>query len=68
MPNGLAVSPAMDDKAGCWVVIEALRRACLGDNLRCGVFAVSTVQEEIGLRGAGPAPSASIRTSASPWT
>ncbi len=52
MPNGLAVSPAMDDKAGCWVVLEALRRACLGNNLRCGVFAVSTVQEEIGLRGA----------------
>ena len=52
MPNNLAVSPAMDDKAGCWVVIEALRRACLGDNLRCGVFSVSTVQEEIGLRGA----------------
>ncbi len=28
MPNGCAVSPAMDDKTGCWVVIEALRRAC----------------------------------------
>jgi endoglucanase len=42
----------MDDKAGCWVVIEALRRACLGNDLRCGAFAVSTVQEEIGLRGA----------------
>jgi endoglucanase len=51
--NKLAVSPAMDDKTGCWVVIEALRRACKGrKKLKCGVFAVSTVQEEIGLRGA----------------
>jgi tetrahedral aminopeptidase len=56
MPNGLAVSPAMDDKAGCWVVIEALRRACQSKSqkqeLACGLYAVSTVQEEIGLRGA----------------
>ena len=28
LQNNFAVSPAMDDKAGCWVVIEALRRAC----------------------------------------
>ncbi len=52
LPNQLAVSPAMDDKAGCWVVIEALRRACQGKKLACGLFAVSTVQEELGLRGA----------------
>ena len=50
--NNLAVSPAMDDKAGCWVVIEALRRACQGKKLACGLYAVSTVQEEVGLRGA----------------
>ncbi len=50
--NNLAVSPAMDDKAGCWVVIEALRRACRGGKLTCGLYAVSTVQEETGLRGA----------------
>ncbi len=42
----------MDDKAGCWVVIEALRRACQGGKLACGLYAVSTVQEELGLRGA----------------
>lgn len=47
--NGLANSPAMDNKVGVWVVIEALRRAT---SLQCGVFAVSTVAEEIGLRGA----------------
>ena len=54
--NNLAVSPAMDDKAGCWVVIEALRRACRKQSrakkLACGLYAVSTVQEELGLRGA----------------
>ncbi|MEN6406013.1 MAG: M42 family metallopeptidase [Thermoguttaceae bacterium] len=51
--NRLAVSPAMDDKAGCWVVCEAMRRACRsGKKLRCGLYAVSTVQEELGLRGA----------------
>lgn len=50
--NQLAVSPAMDDKAGCWVVIEALRRASKRGRLVCGLYAVSTVQEELGLRGA----------------
>jgi endoglucanase len=49
--NNLANSPAMDDKAGLWVVMEALRRASL-KKLNCALYAVSTVQEEIGLRGA----------------
>jgi endoglucanase len=49
--NRRAVSPAMDDKAGLWVVMEALRRVD-GDKLRYALFAVATVQEEIGLRGA----------------
>ena len=51
MRNSLANSPAMDNKCGLWVVIEALRRASQRD-LKVGVFAVSTVAEEIGLRGA----------------
>lgn len=50
--NGLANAPGMDDKTGLWVVMEALRRATTGGSLRCSVHAVSTVQEEIGLRGA----------------
>jgi tetrahedral aminopeptidase len=51
--NRFAVSSAMDDKTGCWVVIEALRRSGKGrKKLKCGLYAVSTVQEEIGLRGA----------------
>jgi putative aminopeptidase FrvX len=51
MRNGLANSPAMDNKCGLWVVLEALRRAAKRD-LKIAVFAVSTVAEEIGLRGA----------------
>ncbi|HEX3725733.1 MAG TPA: M42 family metallopeptidase [Pirellulales bacterium] len=51
MLNGLASSPAMDDKCGLWVAVEALRRT-RGKTLNCALFAVSTVQEEIGLRGA----------------
>ena len=49
--NGLAASPAMDDKVGLWVVMEALR-LLKGRELRASVFSVSTVAEEIGLRGA----------------
>jgi len=49
--NRRAVSSAMDDKTGLWVVMEALRRID-GEQLRSAVYAVSTVQEEIGLRGA----------------
>lgn len=49
--HDLACSPAMDDKVGLWVVLEAFRRASAGP-LRCGLFVASTVQEEIGLRGA----------------
>jgi tetrahedral aminopeptidase len=49
--GGRAVSPAMDDKTGMWVVMEALRRADKA-KLPCALYAVSTVQEEVGLRGA----------------
>jgi endoglucanase len=41
----------MDDKSGLWVVMEALRRAST-KKLNVALYAVSTVQEEIGLRGA----------------
>jgi endoglucanase len=49
--NRLAASPGMDDKVGVWVVMEALR-LLHGRPLQASVYAVSTVQEEIGLRGA----------------
>ncbi|MCA9271020.1 MAG: M20/M25/M40 family metallo-hydrolase, partial [Planctomycetales bacterium] len=51
MRGGLANAPAMDDKTGLWVVMEALRRAS-EKSLRVALYSVSTVQEEIGLRGA----------------
>lgn len=51
MLNNRANSPAMDDKAGLWVIVEAARRAAKHP-LNVAVHAVSTVQEEIGLRGA----------------
>jgi len=51
MRNGLANSPGMDDKTGLWVVMEALRRVD-AQKMNCALYAVSTVQEEIGLRGA----------------
>jgi endoglucanase len=51
MRGALANSPAMDNKCGLWVVIEALRRAAKRD-LKVAVYSVSTVAEEIGLRGA----------------
>ena len=51
LSDDFANSPGMDDKTGLWVVIEALRRAATG-SLTCALYSVSTVQEEIGLRGA----------------
>ncbi len=49
--NRLAASPAMDDKVGLWVVMEAVR-LLRGRPLRAAVHGVSTVAEEVGLRGA----------------
>jgi endoglucanase len=49
--NNLANAPGMDNRTGLWVCIEGLRRAAQ-QSLKVALFAVSTVQEEIGLRGA----------------
>jgi len=46
-----ACGRAFDDKAGAFVVSETLR-LLQGRKPKAGVFAVSTVQEELGLRGA----------------
>jgi len=51
MRNNLANAPGMDNKTGVWVVMEAIRRASQS-SLNWAVYSVSTVQEEIGLRGA----------------
>ena len=49
--NGRLSSPALDDRAGLWVVLNAFRRAAeVGPSVR--VCVLSAVQEEIGLRGA----------------
>lgn len=53
MLNGLINAPGTDDKIGSWTVMEALRLVSeRKDELKASVFAVSTVQEEVGLRGA----------------
>jgi endoglucanase len=52
MRNKFANSPGMDNKSGLWVCVEALRRATKHGELAVALYAVSTVQEEIGLRGA----------------
>jgi endoglucanase len=49
--DDLVAAPAFDNKCGTFVVMEVLR-LCSVRKIRCGLFAVSTVQEEIGCRGA----------------
>ncbi len=51
LQQDLLVSPGVDDKVGGFVCMEALRLLA-GKKLDCAVFAVATVQEEVGLRGA----------------
>ncbi len=52
-PHDRIAGPKMDNTAGLFVVLETLRRLASADSeLRAGVFVVSAVQEEVGLRGA----------------
>ena len=49
----LVVSRALDDKSGVFTVVEAMQRLHgQREKLKAGVFFVSAVQEEVGLRGA----------------
>jgi endoglucanase len=51
LDRDLVAAAGFDDKMGTFVCMEALR--ILADReIDCGLYAVSTVQEEIGLRGA----------------
>ena len=54
--NGTRVftGKAVDDRSGCAVMIETMRRLAERD-IAATVVAVASVQEELGLRGAGPA-------------
>ena len=54
--NNLIASPGLDNKAGLFVCLEALRR-CAEGGCDVGLYVVSTVQEEIGSRGAATATS-----------
>jgi len=45
----IAIGKAFDDRIGCAVMIEAMKRL---KKTQCTVYAVGTVQEEVGLRGA----------------
>ena len=51
MRNGLVAGRGFDDRAGAFVVAETLRRL-QGRKLKVAVYGVTSVQEEIGLRGA----------------
>ncbi len=54
LQNDLIAAPGLDNKAGLFVCLEALR-ACAKSGCRVGLHVVSTVQEEIGSRGAATA-------------
>ena len=47
--NERIMGKALDDRAGCWALIRAMQKAKTTAN---DVYAVFTVQEEVGLRGA----------------
>ncbi|MGL6298039.1 MAG: M42 family metallopeptidase, partial [Methanobacteriaceae archaeon] len=47
-PNNLIMGKALDNRIGCYVMIEVLKRV----NSKATVFGVGTVQEEVGLKGA----------------
>jgi endoglucanase len=58
MANDLLVARAMDDRIGAFIVVEAARkfhnfcRKKTGRRPDCALYAVCSVQEEVGLRGA----------------
>lgn len=54
MGKDLICGPGLDDRVGLFVAMEALK-LCVKAKLNVGLFAVSTVQEEVGLRGANTA-------------
>jgi len=52
LKTGLAVARAFDNRIGSFIVAEVLRELSRSKTLKASVHSVSTVQEEIGLRGA----------------
>jgi endoglucanase len=51
LKHGVVTGRGFDDRVGAFVVVETLRRL-KGRTVAVGVYGVSTVQEELGLRGA----------------
>lgn len=49
--NGRFVARALDDRIGAFVILEAMRLIAR-KKINCAVYCVTTVQEEVGLRGA----------------
>lgn len=49
--DDLVSSPALDNRVGVFIAMEVLRH-CTKEKLDVAVYGVSTVQEEVGLRGA----------------
>jgi len=49
--NGLISARGLDNRVGAWTVVETMRRI-RRVKLRCAVYGVTTVQEELGLLGA----------------
>jgi len=47
--NEVVLGKAFDDRVGCVIMVETMRRL---QNVDCNVYAVGTIQEEVGLRGA----------------
>jgi endoglucanase len=47
-PNDLIMGKALDNRIGCYVMIETLKRV----KSKANVYGVGTVQEEVGLKGA----------------
>lgn len=47
--NNLVLGKAFDNRVGCAVLVEVMKRL---KNSSCNVYAVGTIQEEVGLRGA----------------
>lgn len=49
MSGDTVISKALDDRAGCYVMMKAMEKVKVGDN---DLYFVFTTQEEVGLRGA----------------
>ncbi len=52
LADDIVTGRAFDDKGGCYIVCEALRRLAKEKKLAASVIAVASTQEEIGTRGA----------------